>query len=447
MKRLNFLVVPQIASLTPHQAIDRKLMRIPKNITLADPQFHIPSQVDMLIGTGATLSILSVGQISLSHGPDLVLQKTLLGWIVGGAAQTQVDKIQCSHSDTNIELSQFWELEDLPSPKHLSQEERDCEIHFQTNVLRNPDGSYTVALPFKDSKNKIGNSKEVAMRRLKALERRFKREPHIQQLYREVIEEYKSLGHMSRSTNETDDGFYLPHHAVIKECSLTTKLRVVFDGSAPSSTGISLNETLMVGPTIQADLFSQLIKFRLHPYVITGDIEKMYRQIHIKEEDRRFQRILWRELTDEIVTYELNTVTFGLAPAPYLAVRTIHQLVDDEGSGFPLAVNPLKRDLYMDDLLTGASTIEEVIRIRDQIIRLLRRGGFHMRQFASNSPVILEGLPDTSINLRLYQKDQTLKTLGILEFTNRHNKIHSSTNQGTFQGHQKNYCLRNCQDF
>ena len=107
MKKLNFLVVPQIASLTPHQAIDRKLIKIPKNITLADPQFHIPSRIDMLIGTGATLSILSVGQISLSYDPDLVLQKILLGWIVGGAAQTQVHKIQCSHSDTNIELSQF----------------------------------------------------------------------------------------------------------------------------------------------------------------------------------------------------------------------------------------------------------------------------------------------------------------------------------------------------
>ena len=44
--------------------------------------------------------------------------------------------------------------------------------------------------------------------------------------------------------------FYLPHHGVVKSTSTTTKLRVVFDGSAKSSSGISLNEKLMIGPRI-----------------------------------------------------------------------------------------------------------------------------------------------------------------------------------------------------
>ena len=60
----------------------------------------------------------------------------------------------------------------------------------------------------------------------------------------------------------SNQGYFLPHHAVVKESSLTTKTRVVFDGSAKTSTGISLNETLMVGPTIQEDLFSIIARFR-----------------------------------------------------------------------------------------------------------------------------------------------------------------------------------------
>ena len=52
------------------------------------------------------------------------------------------------------------------------------------------------------------------------------------------------------------EGYYLPHHAVIKRSSSTTQLRVVFDGSLKSATGLSLNDVLMVGPTIQNDLFS-----------------------------------------------------------------------------------------------------------------------------------------------------------------------------------------------
>lgn len=72
-----------------------------------------------------------------------------------------------------------------------------------------------------------------------------------------------------------DYRFYMPHHAVIKESSNTTKVRVVFDASAKTSNGVSLNDTLMVGPTIQGKLFSHLVRFRKYKFVITADIEKI----------------------------------------------------------------------------------------------------------------------------------------------------------------------------
>ena len=110
--------------------------------------------------------------------------------------------------------------------------------------------------------------------------------------YSAVFKEYLDLGHLTEVKNPTNDGFYLPHHAVIKETSATTKLRVVFDGSAKTSSGISVNETLLVGPTIQDDIFTLLLRFRLHNYVISADIAKMYRQILVKEEGRKYQHIL-----------------------------------------------------------------------------------------------------------------------------------------------------------
>lgn len=73
------------------------------------------------------------------------------------------------------------------------------------------------------------------------------------------------------------EGFYLPHHAVVNESSLTTKVRVVFDGSAKFSSKTLLNEALMIGPTIQDTVFTHLIRFPLHDFVIRGDIEIMYR--------------------------------------------------------------------------------------------------------------------------------------------------------------------------
>ncbi|KAK9679942.1 hypothetical protein QE152_g39546 [Popillia japonica] len=138
------------------------------------------------------------------------------------------------------------------------------------------------------------------------------------------MNEYKDLGHMSKV--ETDKiektGYYIPLRAVIREESLTTKLRVVFDASAPTSNGISFNNIQMTGPTMQNELFSILLRFRQYQYVIAGDIAKMYRQILVTPEQRHLQRFLWRENNaTPIETFELNTVTYGTTAAPFLAIR------------------------------------------------------------------------------------------------------------------------------
>lgn len=74
---------------------------------------------------------------------------------------------------------------------------------------------------------------------------------------------------------------YLPHHCVLKPSSETTKLRIVFDASCRSSTRVALNDILMVGPTVQQDLFSIILRFRSFRFVLSTDITKMYRQILI----------------------------------------------------------------------------------------------------------------------------------------------------------------------
>jgi hypothetical protein len=143
--------------------------------------------------------------------------------------------------------------------------------------------------------------------------------------YQDVIQEYLRLGHLTNITNDhpRSNGYYLPHHCVIKESSDTTKLRVVFDGSATSTTGDSFNDTLHTGPRLREDLFNILLRFRTHQFDITGDIEKMFRQFFIRTEDRKYQEILWRNANGEIDAYQLNTVTFGLLAAPYYTIRCL----------------------------------------------------------------------------------------------------------------------------
>lgn len=101
---------------------------------------------------------------------------------------------------------------------------------------------------------------------------------------------------------------YLPHHPVLKSFSLTTKLRKVFDASAKTSSGVSLNDVL----TVNEDIFTILTRFRKHQFMITADIEKMFSVILVAEEDPpvHLQRILWRlDKGKALLAYTLATIT------------------------------------------------------------------------------------------------------------------------------------------
>ncbi|XP_055632709.1 uncharacterized protein LOC129773159 [Toxorhynchites rutilus septentrionalis] len=173
--------------------------------------------------------------------------------------------------------------------------------------------------------NQLGNSKDDAVKRFMGLEKRFSMHAELKKLYTEFIHEYLALKHMKPiSEDEKEEtGFYLPHHAVLKPHSTTTKLRVVFDVSCKTSTGVSLNDALMVGPVVQKDLLDIILRFRVHKCGIVADIAKMYRMIGIHTED---QRILWRDSPIEpIRTFELATVTYGSASASYLATKCLQK--------------------------------------------------------------------------------------------------------------------------
>ena len=217
--------------------------------------------------------------------------------------------------------------------------------------------------------------------------------------------------------NEINDGkivHYLPHHAVMKDGSTTTKVRVVFDGSAKTSTGISLNEAQRVGPVVQNDLFSIVLRFRQHPIVLSGDIAQMYRQIRIQKGQHDLQRILWRKDPSlPIRHYRLKTITYGTASAPYLATRVLRQVGEDNKKEHPFASEIIMRDFYVDDLLTGSTSIEEARRLKENIINLLSHAGFELRKWASNEPNVFNESTHSRTE-RVIQADKDPKTLGLI---------------------------------
>lgn len=443
------LTASKIADNLPLMSFNKSALNLPKNIRLADNNFNKSMPVDILIGAGYFYDLLCIGQIKLGKNMP-VLQKTLFGWVISGIYQYQNKNnlvysnftlntnLDCSESFENS-IQEFWRIEEVrPQNKLslLSAEERFCEEYFDQSISRDASGRFIVSIPFNSKLIQLGYSKQQAVDRFQKLERKLLRNHNLYNEYSAFIQEYLRLGHMSKISVpvkgiecQTDNiiqtfknpvnianipPFYLPHHAVLKASSLTTKLRVVFDGSAHSSSGISINDAQIVGPIIQDDLFSILLRFRQHQFALIGDIEKCYRQILVQPSERKFQRILWRDdPKSPIDVYELNTVTYGTASASYLTTKCLQYLANINYSKFPKACEILKTSFYMDDLLTGANTLEEVKEIQTELTSILSSAGFPIRKFLSNSSELL--LNDESSNLQTIPlgERENAKTLGL----------------------------------
>ncbi len=175
---------------------------------------------------------------------------------------------------------------------------------------------------------------------------------------------------------------------------------------------------MMVGPQLQDSLFEIMLRFRIHPVAFTADLEKMYRQIQVNDIDTDLQRILWRRSPSEpLREYRLNTVTYGTASAPYLAVKCLQQLAHDEKHQYPEASRIALEDFYIDDVASGSSTSSSAKQIVQQLINLCMSGGFILRKWTTNNAELLAFIPEelreTKTLIELQHDSTTVKTLGI----------------------------------
>ncbi|GFV14344.1 integrase catalytic domain-containing protein [Trichonephila clavipes] len=346
---------------------------------------------------------------------------TKLGHLLSGTINTQYNQnssLIC-HTLLNIDhsLKQFWELESVPKDIPSKDEDELCESRFVNSHIRNADGRYILKLPFRDDSS-IGDSKEGALKRFYSLERKLHSNNQLKEQYTEFMEEYQNLCHMTPLASDVKSPHYfLPHHGVINDNSSTTKLRVVFDGSFKSTNGNSLNDILLTGKKLQSDIFLTLLKFRFFPIAFSADIAKMYRQILISQDDACFQQIFWRKSPEEpLVIFKLNTVTYGTSCAPFLAIRTLKQLCEDEKHRFPQAAKLAKDHFYVDDLLAGADSLDSARKIVHELQNLMSAGGFELRKWSCTHPEVLSDLPNTlktNISSHSFDEESTQKILGL----------------------------------
>ncbi|XP_036143371.1 uncharacterized protein LOC118645771 [Monomorium pharaonis] len=332
-----------------------------KSLTKYHPRCSQDVDNCQIILDGVRMGPIGLPVAQNSHFGRLISDPTL-------SPTSDAQSINVFHCALERELIRFWEIEDVPLRKFLSPAEQRCEEHFVTTHLRDVTGKYIMHLPFKTEESPdVGESRTVAMRSLLALNRRLQSNNELKTEYSAFLREYETLGHMKKISSPTEllkRVIYIPHHPVVRDSSSTTRVRVAFNASSLTTNGSSLNSNLFLGLKLQTDLTAVLLRWRQHRY-----------------------------------EYQLLTVTYGTASAPFLALRVLKQLIIDEGGAFPLASSILTNHIYVDDVLFGAEDIPLLRCAREQVCDLLAKGGFTLRKWANNKLELLNDISSENYGL------------------------------------------------
>ncbi|XP_064386059.1 uncharacterized protein LOC135334711 [Halichondria panicea] len=426
--QVSAIVVPRVTCDLPIQPIhfDSKWKHL-SNLQLADPDFGQPNKIDILLGVDVYADVVLQGRRSGPVGTPVAFE-TKFGWVLAGRVNklTIPSEITSHHviaiSGDDI-LRKFWELEEGPRDcSNFSPEERFVVQHYANTHTKTNTGRFVVPLPKNPQAKPLGESRSSAIRRFLSLERSLHARNQFQE-FASVMQEYVDMNHaeLVPETNlkkPSEKVFYLPMHAVRKEDSTTTKLRVVFDASAKSSTGVSLNDTLLVGPTVHPPLIDVLLRFRTHRVALTTDVSKMYRAIDLTMDDRDMHRFVWRnDPNDPLCDYRMTRVTFGVSASSFAANMSVKQNAIDHATNYPLAANAVNYSFYVDDGLTGADSVSEAIELQRQLQDLFSLGGFLLRKWTSSEPCVIKDLPaelkDSKSTQTMPSSEEYTKTLGI----------------------------------
>ena len=211
-----------------------------------------------------------------------------------------------SKSEDNC-LTKFLDIEEVPShSSHLTSTEQAVQQHYGDNTSYVAEQNrYRVLLPRKTPEPVLGESRGQALQKFHSNEKSILRKGTWGR-FEEVVQQYIDLGHVQLVSEDEmatppQETFYMPMHGVTKEASSSTKLRVVFDGSAHTSSHASLNDIMEVGPTLHPPLHDILIRFRTFRVALSADISKMYRDILLHPRDHQLHKFLWRPHPEGVV--------------------------------------------------------------------------------------------------------------------------------------------------
>ena len=379
-------------------------------------------QVDILIGLDSYWKFVKPQIVSSSLMTGLMAQATIFGWVLFGAVSNsqptsgseiahQMLCLTATVSDQSVHA--FWNLESVGICDDKGCDDADYVLtQFQQDILK-VHGRYEVALPWKSgARQRLLNNEKLARRRLENLGRRLDRDPPLKVRYNAAIKDMAETGIVEEVPVDevacSGPVFYMPHHPVVKESAVSTKVRPVFDASAKGFNGVSLNDCMEVGPCLLSNLTEILIRFRRWKFVVTADIQKAFLQIGVCKQDCDVHRFLW-DIDGQVKVMRFLRVPFGNCSSPFLLNATIQHHLSLLPSS--RTVTELQQNLYVDDFLSGCDSEDEICDMIREASDIMSQASMTLAKWGSNSSEVTEVLQRDFADKAL--DEEFIKVLGM----------------------------------
>ena len=381
---INVLDEPKICGYVPRLKNEECLRELAEKGIFLEQGKNLPTDISLLLGSEAIAKLYTGKLVHLRCGPCAL--ETHLGWTVLG--KVKGDKTTSTLCLTNFTIPKaMWDIETLGilDPVTVkSKRESDEEVlkHFQKNIIQLESGRYEVSLPWSEKISQLEPNFEVVYKRLLSVTKKLEKENIIEQ-YEKVFREWELLGIIQEIPLQKNNGHFLAHHAVLKENSLSTKIRPVFDASFKGKNLICLNDCLASGPNLIEFIPVMLMRFRLNKLGVVSDISKAFLQISINEKDREFFKFLWwsDKSKNILKCYQHTRVVFGVITSPFQLIRTINHHIESASPEFKEIAERLKFCFYFDDFVCSVNSESELKNLIERTVEFMKVAKFEFKSW------------------------------------------------------------------
>ena len=303
-----------------------------------------------------------------------------------------------------------------PDQMGLSSEDRQFLSKTET-VTQQRDGHYQIPLPFRQETINMPFNREQAAKRANWQKRKMLRNEDYRRDYTAFVSNLIKQGYAEKCTESAEAGrvWYLPHHGLYHP-KKRDKIRVVFDCSATYD-GTSLNDQLLQGPDLANNVTGVLLRFREDEVAFVGDIEAMFHQVNVPENQRDYLRFLWwpnGDLSTDLQEYRMTVHIFGAASSPSVCNLALHRTAENAATKYgPRVKNTILRNFYVDDCLKSVDNEDTAMQLIEDLRGTCQDGGFHLRKFSCNRRRVLESIPEEERSKEVQTKNLDYEDLPV----------------------------------